>query len=112
MITKAPDARFEYSSDSANNSNRSVVLSLPTRLSGYPYILPYILPFRNAYNPECLALYGGPVDPAIAVGGFLSPGQDLHNSPYERATAIILTILVNNYHNKTKLLPAMEWEER
>jgi len=72
----------------------------------------YIFSFRNPYNPECLALYGGPVDPAIAVGGFLSPGQDLHNSPYEKATAIILTILVNNYHNKAKLLPAMEWEER
>lgn len=67
---------------------------------------------RNAYNPECLALYGGPVEPAIAVGGFLSPGQDLHNPPYEKATAIILTILVNNYHNKAKLVPAMEWEER
>ncbi|EFN66499.1 Niemann-Pick C1 protein [Camponotus floridanus] len=49
--------------------------------------------------------------PAIAVGGFLSPGHDLHNSPYEKATAIILTFLVNNYHNKAKLLPAMEWEE-
>ncbi|XP_011329204.1 NPC intracellular cholesterol transporter 1 isoform X4 [Ooceraea biroi] len=79
------------------------------------YTVNYLDHFRvcsqNAYNPECLALYGGPVDPAIAVGGFLSPGQDLHNSPYEKATAIILTILVNNYHNKAKLLPAMEWEE-
>lgn len=52
------------------------------------------------------------MEPAIAVGGFLSPGQDLQNPPYEKATAIILTILVNNYHNKAKLLPAMEWEER
>ncbi|KOC62540.1 Niemann-Pick C1 protein [Habropoda laboriosa] len=66
---------------------------------------------QNAYNPECLAPYGGPVEPAIAVGGFLSPGQDLHNSSYESATAIILSILVNNYHNKSKLHPAMEWEE-
>lgn len=68
--------------------------------------------FRNAYNPDCLAPYGGPVDPAIAVGGFLSPGQDLYNASYEKATAVILTILVNNYHNKTKLLPALEWEKR
>ncbi|XP_011704595.1 PREDICTED: Niemann-Pick C1 protein isoform X2 [Wasmannia auropunctata] len=66
---------------------------------------------QNPYNPECLARYGGPVEPAIAVGGFLSPGQDLHDSPYEKATAVILTFLVNNYHNKAKLLPAMEWEE-
>ncbi|EFN76828.1 NPC intracellular cholesterol transporter 1 isoform X4 [Harpegnathos saltator] len=66
---------------------------------------------QNAYNPACLALYGGPVEPAIAVGGFLAPGQDLYNPPYEKATAIIITFLVNNYHNKGKLLPAMEWEE-
>lgn len=76
------------------------------------YLYYFCTSFRNAYNPECLAPYGGPVEPAIAVGGFLSPGQDLHNSPYEKATAIILTFLVNNYHNKVKLLPAMEWEER
>ncbi|XP_029162853.1 NPC intracellular cholesterol transporter 1 isoform X4 [Nylanderia fulva] len=79
------------------------------------YTVNYLDHFRvcsqNAYNPECLALYGGPVEPAIAVGGFLSPGHDLHNPPYEKATAIILTILVNNYHNKAKLRPAMEWEE-
>ncbi|XP_012153850.1 Niemann-Pick type C-1a isoform X6 [Megachile rotundata] len=66
---------------------------------------------QNAYNPECLAPYGGPIEPAIAVGGFLLPGQDLHNPSYEKATAIILTVLVNNYHNKSKLSPAMEWEK-
>ncbi|XP_076671119.1 Niemann-Pick type C-1a isoform X2 [Andrena cerasifolii] len=66
---------------------------------------------QNAYNPECLAPYGGPVEPAVAVGGFLSPGQDLHSPSYEKATAIILTILVNNYHDKSKLHPAMEWEK-
>ncbi|XP_032685045.1 NPC intracellular cholesterol transporter 1 isoform X2 [Odontomachus brunneus] len=79
------------------------------------YTVNYLDHFRacsqNAYNPSCLGLYGGPVEPAIAVGGFLTPGQDLHNPPYEKATAIIITILVNNYHNKAKLLPAMEWEE-
>ncbi|XP_014480790.1 PREDICTED: Niemann-Pick C1 protein isoform X2 [Dinoponera quadriceps] len=79
------------------------------------YTINYLDHFRacsqNAYNPSCLALYGGPVEPAIAVGGFLAPGQDLHNPPYEKATAIIISILVNNYHNKAKLLPAMEWEE-
>lgn len=52
------------------------------------------------------------MEPAVAVGGFLSPGQDLHNPSYEKATAIILTILVNNYHDKSKLRPAMEWEKR
>lgn len=68
--------------------------------------------FRNPYNPNCLATYGGPVDPAIAVGGFLKPGEQLSNAPnYKEAKAVILTFLVNNYHNKTLLRPAMEWEK-
>ncbi|XP_066140197.1 NPC intracellular cholesterol transporter 1 isoform X2 [Euwallacea fornicatus] len=67
----------------------------------------------NPYNVECLAPYGGPVDPAIAFGGFLKSGESLtKNPPYENATAVILTFVVNNYHNKTKVVPAMEWEKR
>ncbi|KAL1494367.1 hypothetical protein ABEB36_009976 [Hypothenemus hampei] len=67
----------------------------------------------NPYNPDCLAPYGGPVDPAIALGGFLKPGQNLAKNPsYEDASAVILTFLVSNYHNKTKIQPAMEWEMR
>lgn len=46
------------------------------------------------------------------MGGFLKPGQSLADDPhYEKAEAVILTFLVNNYHNKTKLQPAMEWEK-
>lgn len=68
---------------------------------------------QNPYNIDCLAAYGGPVDPAIAVGGFLEPGDMLGSQPkYERASAIILTFLINNYHNKTKLAPALEWEKK
>ncbi|XP_063904619.1 NPC intracellular cholesterol transporter 1 homolog 1b isoform X3 [Zophobas morio] len=67
---------------------------------------------QNPYNPNCLATFGGPVDPAIAMGGFLRPGEQLSEQPnYQDATAVILTFLVNNYHNKTKLSPAMEWEK-
>ncbi|XP_060521524.1 NPC intracellular cholesterol transporter 1 isoform X2 [Cylas formicarius] len=67
----------------------------------------------NPYNTECLAPYGGPVEPAIALGGFLKPGQTLAKQPsYQNATAIILTFLVNNYHNKSKVVPAMEWEKQ
>lgn len=65
----------------------------------------------NPYNPECLAPYGGPIEPAIAVGGFTESGKVLRNPPYEQATAIVLTFLVNNYQNKSKLEPAMEWEK-
>ncbi|XP_069696663.1 NPC intracellular cholesterol transporter 1 isoform X2 [Periplaneta americana] len=68
---------------------------------------------QNYYDPECLAEYGGPVDPAIALGGFLDAGESLEGEPkYEKATAVILTFLVNNYHNKTKLEPAKQWEEK
>lgn len=69
--------------------------------------------FRNFYNPDCLANYGGPVDPAIAVGGFVKQGEQLsENKNYQDAQAIILTFLVNNYYNKSKLTPAMEWEKQ
>lgn len=59
-----------------------------------------------------MANYGGPIDPAIALGGFLKSGESLAKQPhYENATAVILTFLVNNYHNKSLLAPAMDWEE-
>lgn len=32
---------------------------------------------QNPYNPLCLAPFGGPVDPATALGGFLMPGEAL-----------------------------------
>ncbi|XP_066902030.1 NPC intracellular cholesterol transporter 1 homolog 1b isoform X2 [Halyomorpha halys] len=68
---------------------------------------------QNPYNINCLALYKGPVDPAIALGGFLAPGESLSkNATYEKATAVILSFLVNNYHNKTKLVPALNWEQK
>lgn len=67
--------------------------------------------FGNAYNPSCLAQYGGPIDPAVALGGFLESGQALTGSPqYQKADVIILTFLVNNYHNKSRFEPAKNWE--
>lgn len=67
--------------------------------------------FGNPYNPACLATYGGPVDPAVALGDFLEGGQSLSASPpYEKANVVILTFLVNNYHKKELLEPAKEWE--
>lgn len=69
--------------------------------------------FGNPYNPDCLAPYGGPVDPAIALGGFLKPGEQLSgNTKYEKATAVILTFLINNHHDKNDLKAAKIWEEK
>ncbi|KAL9927064.1 Niemann-Pick type C-1a isoform 3-T3 [Glossina fuscipes fuscipes] len=65
-------------------------------------------------NPYlCLAPYGGPVDPAIALGGFLKSREQLSgDTNYEKANALILTFLVRNHHDKEKLGPALEWEQR
>ncbi|XP_034472622.1 NPC intracellular cholesterol transporter 1 [Drosophila innubila] len=65
-------------------------------------------------NPYlCLASYGGPIDPAIALGGFLKPGDQLTGSTkFELADAIILTFLVRNHHDKAQLVRALEWEKR
>ncbi|XP_075217206.1 Niemann-Pick type C-1a isoform X2 [Lycorma delicatula] len=68
---------------------------------------------HNSYKPGCLGLYGGPIDPAVALGGFLKPGEGLSKeADYEKANTVILTFLVNNYYNKSKVLPALQWEER
>ncbi|XP_021702839.1 Niemann-Pick C1 protein isoform X3 [Aedes aegypti] len=67
--------------------------------------------FGNPYNPECLAPYGGPVDPAIALGGIPQPASAEVKPKYENANAVILTFLVKNYHDKSKLSAALTWEE-
>lgn len=78
---------------------------------GTNYLDHFLLCFSNPYNPLCLAKYGGPIDPAIAFGGFLTSNDLNSEKPsYEKATAIIMTFLVNNKHNKSELLPALEWE--
>lgn len=68
--------------------------------------------FGNPYDPSCLANFGGPIDPAIALGGFLDANHSLSTSPqYQKADVIILTFLVNNHYDKSKLTPALEWEQ-
>ncbi|KAI4456062.1 npc intracellular cholesterol transporter 1 [Holotrichia oblita] len=77
------------------------------------YLDRFISCAQNPYNIDCLAKYNGPVDPAVAMGGFLKPGQSLADDPkFNEATAVIITFLVNNHHNKSKLIPAMEWEKK
>ncbi|XP_050509778.1 NPC intracellular cholesterol transporter 1 isoform X3 [Diabrotica virgifera virgifera] len=62
---------------------------------------------------DCLAPYGGIVDPAIALGGFLEPGETLAKHPdYKKANTVILTFIVNNHHNKSMLSQALQWEEK
>ncbi|KAJ8715247.1 hypothetical protein PYW08_005228 [Mythimna loreyi] len=66
----------------------------------------------NPFLPECLGSYRGPVLPAIALGGFLAPGEALSKrSRFHEASALIITLLVNNKHDKEQLKPALEWEK-
>lgn len=78
-----------------------------------------------------MALYGGQIEPKIALGGFpvpvdgipykiLSKVSDSHRKiffegeppNYRLATGIILTFLVNNSVDKSELEPALEWEQK
>lgn len=75
------------------------------------YLDQFVVCFGNPYDPDCMAPYGGPIDPAIALGGFVGgeSGQQEINA-YMKANAVILTFLVNNHHNKSQLAPALAWE--
>lgn len=52
----------------------------------------------------CLGAYGGPVNPNIALGGF-------NGSAYQNASTLIITFVVNNHKDKSKLGKAMTWEK-
>lgn len=60
--------------------------------------------FRSPYNVKCLAPYGGPIQPQLAVGGGVFDN-------YTDSTGVGLTFLVNNENNKTQLEPALKWEQ-
>lgn len=104
------------SANSADKSNsRCVIQSIWAYFQDDEDSLDLALAWKcinNPIDPQCLGKYGGPVDPAIALGGFLADGETLvDKNDYRKATTVILTFLVNNYHNKTKLEPALAWEK-
>lgn len=65
--------------------------------------------FRNPYDFDCMAPYGGPVMAGIAVGGYPKAVND-SKPDYKLATGIIITILINNNQDKNKIKAALEWE--
>ncbi|KOX74661.1 Niemann-Pick C1 protein [Melipona quadrifasciata] len=68
---------------------------------------------QNAYNPECLAPYKGPVLPALAYGGFLREGEFNYDAEdYIKSTGLILSFLVKNSLNETVLKSVRKWEQR
>lgn len=68
--------------------------------------------YRNPYLEECLSSYGGPVLPHVALGGFLASNETLSDDPqYLQATVLVITLPINNYFNKSLLIPALAWEK-
>ncbi|KAK3863989.1 hypothetical protein Pcinc_030288, partial [Petrolisthes cinctipes] len=66
----------------------------------------------NPYLKECLSSYGGPVLPHVALGGFLDSNETLSDDPqYFKATVLVITLPINNYFNKSLLIPALAWEK-
>lgn len=60
-----------------------------------------------------MAPYGGPVDPSVALGGFSDSGEPITKySPYEKATSLLLTFVLNNHNDKALLKDALEWEKK
>lgn len=67
--------------------------------------------FENPVGLQCLAPYGGPVEPAIAVGG-LAKREEGSLDDFKTARGIILTFLLNNKNDKSELEPEYKWEKR
>lgn len=59
----------------------------------------------------CFGLYGGPIEPGIAVGGMPStqPGND---PDYILAKGLAITFLGKNYNNKPLIEPSLKWEKK
>jgi len=70
--------------------------------------------FRNAYDPDCLAPYGGPAEPAMIVGDYLEKGQNVRdiNADPKKARAAVLTFIVRNSLIPDEVEKAMKWEKR
>ena len=56
------------------------------------------------FKEPCMGNFGGPVNPNIALGGF--EGTD-----YNNASTLIITFVVNNHKDKSKLGKALAWEK-
>ena len=52
----------------------------------------------------CLSAYGGPINPNLALDGF-------EGTAYQNASTLIITFVVNNHKDKTKLKKAVAWEK-
>ena len=56
------------------------------------------------FGGECLGTFGGPINPNVVLGGF-------EGNAYQNASALIITFVVNNHKDKSKLEKTMAWEK-
>lgn len=66
---------------------------------------------RNAYNIDCLAPYGGPIEAGVTYGGMPKPVKGA-NPEYTMATGLAVTFMVTNKMDKNDLVAAMAWEKK
>lgn len=59
-----------------------------------------------------MAPYGGPIEPGIALGGYPRALHEGSKPDYRLSKGLVMTFLVNNHNDKSKLEPAMEWETK
>uniref|UniRef100_T1J3J1 SSD domain-containing protein n=1 Tax=Strigamia maritima TaxID=126957 RepID=T1J3J1_STRMM len=69
----------------------------------YDYLDHLLRCFRSPTDITCMGSYGGPVFPFLALGGF-------ENKQYTNAQALVLSFIVNNYYDKSKIVNALAWE--
>ena len=60
--------------------------------------------FDEKLQVPCLGAYGKPVDPDITLAGFTGHA-------YNNATTMIITFVVNNYQEESKMAEVMAWEK-
>ena len=56
------------------------------------------------FKGSCMGTFGGPVNPNVVLGGF-------QGSSYKDASTVIITFVVNNHKDKSKLGKALAWEK-
>ncbi|KYB26017.1 NPC intracellular cholesterol transporter 1 homolog 1b isoform X1 [Tribolium castaneum] len=76
-----------------------------SKLDEDDYVETFIKCLSSPYSVDCLAPYGGPVLPGLALGG-----NTFDN--YTDAIAVSLTFLVENHLDENDLQAALEWEEK
>lgn len=60
---------------------------------------------------NCFGPYGGPIEPAIAVGGMPMPNKNNEEPNYLLANGLVFTFLGKNPNNRDLVEVSMEWEK-